>query len=297
MAKHLGRDLFSPPPPAPPRHARQTTQDKPPALGADLRERATNVWESAVAIEGTAAEAYLRGRSLQVSGRVLRFHGACPYTRFVDGEPVTIEVPALVGLFREIHSDEPLAILRLALTADGGKAGFKPASLALGPAEGCAIKLTPDDEVTAGLTIGTSMESVLAGMMLGFRPAWALGSASRLKTFPVLAGIESLTVLADHEVGGAAQTAARAVAARWVAAEREVLRVDVGQDIADLVSWKTRDPAALSDAAGRKLRTASDASVLASQTAGRKPSAEPEARTWRAAKPMATISRPPGRTS
>jgi hypothetical protein len=40
--------------------------------------------------------------------------------------------------------------------------------------------LSADDEVTIGLTIGEGPETVLAGMMLGFKPARALCSSGRL---------------------------------------------------------------------------------------------------------------------
>ncbi len=40
--------------------------------------------------------------------------------------------------------------------------------------------------------------------------------------FPMLAGIEALNIVADHDVNGAGEKAAREVAERWLAARREV---------------------------------------------------------------------------
>ena len=73
-------------------------------------------------------------------------------------------------------------------------------------------------------------------MMAGFRPLWATYSAEAMARFPVLPGIEALTVLADHDQAGliAAQTCAE----RWVAAGREVLirwPDGLGDDYADEV--------------------------------------------------------------
>jgi putative DNA primase/helicase len=105
------------------RHARQ---DKPAAAEApDTRECARRIWQASQAIEGTPAEAYPRNRGLDgadgMSGRVLRYHGACPFHRFEAGEKIAIKVPALVCLFRDIHTDEPTAIHRIAITPDGAR--------------------------------------------------------------------------------------------------------------------------------------------------------------------------------
>jgi putative DNA primase/helicase len=231
-----------------PRDVRQARQDKPAAAEApDMRECARCIWQASQAIEGTPAQAYLQNRGLEVndgvSGRVLRYHAACPFHRVEDGKKIHVEVPALVALFRSIVGDEPMAIMRTAITLDGRKADLSPAKLSLGPADGSAVKLSANDEVTIGLTLAEGIETALAGLMLGFAPAWALCSSGRIRTFPVLPGVEALTVLVDHDdeaksKAGAGQVCARQVSKVWTAAGREVLRVVpdlVGQDMADLV--------------------------------------------------------------
>jgi hypothetical protein len=50
---------------------------------------------------------------------------------------------------------------------------------------------------------------------------WAAGDAGGIRHFPVLAGIECLTVWADTDDGGAGMAAARACATRWSLAGRE----------------------------------------------------------------------------
>ncbi len=57
----------------------------------------------------------------------------------------------------------------------------------------------------------------LAAMAQGYRPMWALTGANALADFPVLGGVEVLTV-----IGGDAR-AVEEVSARWRGAGREVL--------------------------------------------------------------------------
>jgi hypothetical protein len=149
----------------------------------------------------------------------------------------------MIALFRSIAGDEPVAIHRTALTLDGHKAPLENTKLTLGPVEGAAIKLSPDAEIASGLAIGEGIETTLAGMALGFAPAWALGNSGKIGRFPVLPGIESLTILVDHDdvakaKRGAGQVQARECSARWTAAGREVFRVtpvQVGTDMNDLL--------------------------------------------------------------
>lgn len=59
--------------------------------------------------------------------------------------------------------------------------------------------------------------SVMQGF--GWRPVWAATSAGAIKRFPVLAGIEALTIFADPDTAGT--QAARDCAARWVESGRK----------------------------------------------------------------------------
>jgi hypothetical protein len=90
-------------------------------------DRALVLWNEAVPIGGTIAEIYLINRGIRklpegVDNSVLRFHPQCPF-----GEKT--HYPCLIALMREIHSNEPRAIQRTALTAVGKKIG----RLTLGP--------------------------------------------------------------------------------------------------------------------------------------------------------------------
>jgi hypothetical protein len=107
-----------------------------------------------------------------------------------------------------------------------------------GQTDGCAIKLAADEDVTEGLTVGEGIETVLAGMALNFRPAWALGAANSIAKFPVLSGVDCLTILVDRDASGTGQASALECSRRWTKAGREVFRIvpaTLGADMADIV--------------------------------------------------------------
>lgn len=190
------------------------------SAGADNSSRAVELWNASVDPRRTLAERYLRGRGLElppdVASRVVRFHAACPRRK----EDNTFERrPAMLTAFRTIVGDRLIAVHRTFLTADGKKIDRQM----LGPVKGAAIKIDADENVEQGLMIGEGFETCLAARMLGFRPAWALGSAGAIADFPVLSGIDVLTILAETDDSGANAKAMRACGNRWAAADREVI--------------------------------------------------------------------------
>lgn len=212
---------------------------------ADRIARALSIWHQGRPITGTIAEAYLLqrgidlgGSPLATAGEVLRFHPNAP----MQGERGPERHPALLALFRCITADVPKAITRIALRPDGfGKANIPRQKQFLGPVSGAAIKLDSDAEVTGGLHIAEGVETGLAIWQGGGRPVWALGSAGAIERFPVLAGIESITVCADNDPAGL--RAARNCAERWRSAGREVFLKypnTAGDDFADLAAEGAR---------------------------------------------------------
>jgi hypothetical protein len=202
--------------------------------GLVLRSSAENsalaerIWRESVDPRGTLVEAYLASRNIRlpdhVAGATIRSH---PSLWRPSGE----RAPGMVALFRNIHTNEPQAIHRTFLAADGTKLEKKM----LGPALEGAIKLDPDEEVANGLVAGEGIETCLSGAQIGFRPTWALGSAGALGRFPVLAGVHGLTILAEDDEANA--RAVRACAERWHVARREVIiaRDLQGGDLNDTV--------------------------------------------------------------
>ncbi|MGB3042315.1 MAG: toprim domain-containing protein [Xanthobacteraceae bacterium] len=167
--------------------------------------RAMSYWNRSVDPRGTVVEEYLRSRCIAlpdgVAGDVIRF---CASPRM------------MVALMRDIHTDEPCGVHRTFLTPEGAKVEKRM----LGRAKGAAIKLSPDEDVTHGLHIGEGIESTLSFMMAGYAPAWALGSAGAVKAFPILSGIEALTIFAENDAASA--DSADTCGERWIEADREV---------------------------------------------------------------------------
>jgi hypothetical protein len=62
---------------------------------------------------------------------------------------------------------------------------------------------------------------------------WSTGSKSLMRTFPPLAGIECITILADHDKNGTGCEAAVACASAWRQARKEA-RIFMWDKIGDL---------------------------------------------------------------
>ncbi len=80
----------------------------------------------------------------------------------------------MIAVMRDIVTNEPRAIHRTALKPDGiGKAEMadrgSPKRM-LGPAAGCAVKLSDDAEVTYGLGVAEGIENGLAALCSGWSP-------------------------------------------------------------------------------------------------------------------------------
>lgn len=189
---------------------------------------ALRIWGESIPASGTLAETYCRARvaSLPVevfAADALSFHPACPFKNKATGE--TFRLPTMIALLRDVVMDAPRGIHRTALRPDGGGKADMPdgddPKRMLGTAKGCAVKLSPDEEVTQGLAITEGIETGLSIYALGIRPVWCVGSAGNIQYFPVLEGIKSLTIYADHDTNHAGQRAAIACAKRWRDAGRE----------------------------------------------------------------------------
>ncbi|RYB01302.1 DUF7146 domain-containing protein [Lichenibacterium ramalinae] len=196
--------------------------------------RAVAIWNEAGPASGSIVQRYLSSRGLSLDlvdniHEVVRFHPRCPWRD--QAEDRTIYVPAMVALMRSITTDEPQAVHRTRLSAEGAKVDRRM----LGIAAGAAVKIDSDDAVTMGLSVGEGIESCLAARQLGFQPVWALASAGSISALPVLGGVEALTLLAENDP--ASDRAISQCAARWHAAGREVTVVtpNFGSDLNDAI--------------------------------------------------------------
>jgi putative DNA primase/helicase len=180
-------------------------------------------WNNARPIAGTLAETYLSRRGLAFSDRVGRVLRYAPHRARRHPESDGLEHhPALLAALHDIRTGEQCGIVNVYLRSDGAdRLRDRKGKTTTGRARGAAIMLSPFDEPTYGLTVGEGAETGIALLMTGLAPVWALGGSGNLRSFPVLAGIEALTLAADADRPG--QQAAGAVATRWRRAGREVV--------------------------------------------------------------------------
>jgi phage/plasmid primase-like uncharacterized protein len=230
IATLTGERLPMEPAPSPPRRD-PNQEDCGKRIGNALR-----IWNEASSVSGTLAAAYLTGtRCVDISAlpeidEVLRFHPRCTF-----GDE---RLPCLLALMRDIKTDEPIGIIRTAISSCGEKLDRKM----FGRKAGAAVKLWPDATVTHGLVVGEGLETTARAATRIYRgtllqPAWSLCDAGNLTAFAPLPGIEFLTILTDHDANRAGENAAEACARSWLTAGREVELLvphQVGADFADL---------------------------------------------------------------
>lgn len=205
-------------------------------------ERARTIWREAIPIAGTYADDYLqcRLRTRQIPDDVLRnpsfrFHPA-PY---YGAEEVEGSDGALIALMRDPVTGDGTGIHRTFVSATCrrlekrmlGKRG--------------AVMLTPFEDVSHGLAICEGIETGLAVRQnFGWGTIWCSLSAGALGVFPVIGGVECLTIFADNDLPDrkgrqAGQSAAMRCAERWQEAGRSVEIITPtrgGADFADAVA-------------------------------------------------------------
>ena len=205
---------------------------------------AMRLWEQAQPITGTPGIQYLadiRGIDTDMLRAgveaVLRFHPCCPFG------PGT-QVPCLIALYRDVETDTPAGIHRIALTPEilaGGKVERRMLGCWPTPR---AIKLWP---ATTQLFLGEGIETVLAAATrlqhrgAPMQPAWAAGTGGNITKFPILPNVKKLILLVDYDPIG--EACAEACRQRWMEAARDVLRLRPqrsGSDFNDLVLEKLR---------------------------------------------------------
>jgi putative DNA primase/helicase len=208
----------------------RTPIETPPAdLGEDdaaNRRSADRIMRDLVPIRGTLGERYLaEARKIDtdaladVLGRVgaLGWHPSVYFnepTHALNGK----RLGAIIAIMSDaITAESTGGISRTYLDADGRKLGK---AKGLGPAG--VIRLSLDEDVLGGLFLAEGLETSLDTMARGKRPMWAAGSTAIMSRFPVLAGVEALTILADRDEHRAGEIAAADAAERWRDAGRAV---------------------------------------------------------------------------
>jgi hypothetical protein len=153
-----------------------------------------------------------------------------------EGHPLDGQkLGAIIGIMTDPVTAQPTgAISRTYIDGNLRKIGK---AKTLGTGRGI-IRLSRDDEVEEGLHLAEGIETALSAAVSKrkFRPIWSVGSAPIMAAFPVLGGVETLTLLIDHDAAG--ERAARETEARWLEAGREVLIYrpkTPGHDFNDLI--------------------------------------------------------------
>lgn len=192
------------------RHHRQvaeqlfTPKAKPDRQPDDNNQRvAMQMWRGRTPIGGTLCERYfVEQRALNVRhlhlDHVLRWHAG---------------QRCIIALMTDAITRKPTGVHRTYLDPAGAKISRKM----LGR-KGC-IRLSPDDGVALGLGLVEGVEDGLSVLLSGWAPVWVAADAGAMTKFPVLDGVESLTIFADADTAGV--SAAQQCSARWIATGRE----------------------------------------------------------------------------
>jgi DNA primase len=180
---------------------------------------ALSLWRSAVAIEGTPADTYLRRRGITVDlPPSLRFARLKPPAE--SGVAVASGrglLPAMVALVSG-PDGEPAGIQRTFLTDDGRKAASADGKVkfSLGLVRGGAIHLGPI--LQDGLALTEGAEDALSLIQMGAASAWAAAGAGMLAGLQLPSDVRSVVIGGDNDDAGrfAAENAATAMTRRGV---------------------------------------------------------------------------------
>lgn len=194
-----------------------TVKRKPKGLNRD----ALNAWNSAFSLENSIAVAYFEEvRRCSIPG-----HHCCRFVPAMKHYLSGLIFPAIVSLLTDATTGTPLSLHMTFLAHDGrGKAPVEqPRLFWYGPLiGGCVVRLSPDDQVETGLTISEGLEDGQSLLDYGSAPVWACPNAGHMAKFPVLPGVEALTICADADANKAGEGAATKCMERWTAAGSEV---------------------------------------------------------------------------
>jgi phage/plasmid primase-like uncharacterized protein len=195
-------------------------------------EAAERIWTSARdAAAGSPVARYLVGRGISLlPPPALRYAPSLRRADGASGPAMVARIGDLAGALIGVHRTW------LHRGADGKWRRRDRAML--GRAAGGAVRLAPAAET---LLIAEGIETALAAMTATAQPAWSALSTSGLIALELPPIVRSVMILADHDVSGAGERAARAAAARWLAEGRRV-RIAMppasGTDMADVLAGR-----------------------------------------------------------
>jgi len=161
---------------------------------------ALDIWGECVSLCGTPGEDYfVNKRKIDIGplnvNHCLRWH---------NGQKT------IVGLMRSPLNGNPVGIQRI-YPKDGTKKMLGTKGV---------VCLTPFTEVTHGLGICEGVVDGLVLLAIEQAPIWCAMDCGSISSFPLVPGIESLTIFADNDAPGI--KAARSCNRKWADADREV---------------------------------------------------------------------------
>ena len=229
----------------------------PPRVDPDSARRAKRaggIFHAGVPLPGTPAEAYLRGRGIEISS--LRSHGALRYLSHLMHSDAQRAFPAIVAAIVALDGTL-IGVHRTWLAPDGrggwGKAPVPHAKMSFGAVAGGTIRLSsgaerlrlpfasPSEEVVIGEGIETCLS--IAGACPDLRVLCAV-SLSNLGRVELPPQIRRVILAADNDEGLAARRGlARAIEAHRAAGrEVRVARSPIGKDFNDVAQAYARPP-------------------------------------------------------
>ena len=214
-------------------------QAPPPAKPErDTAREIAFILDHARPIVGTPAEAYLRGRGLDVPDHAdLLAHLDLTHWETKSG------YPALIGIVRD-RTGNVVAIHRTYLHSDAAqpdkvaKASVTKPRMMLGKTGGGAVRLAPLGQsgvlaLSEGIETGLAVMAACPGLAV-----WATLSTSGLEQVHLPAQARRIIILADHDASGAGLRAAEMLARRLRAEAREVaiaMPPEAGDDFNDVL--------------------------------------------------------------
>ena len=237
---HTGRDLLA--------HAADLAgwspgapirQAPPPAKPErDTARELAFILDHARPIVGTPAEAYLRGRGLDVPDHAdLLAHLDLTHWETKSG------YPALIGIVRD-RTGNVVAIHRTYLQSDAAqpdkvaKASVTKPRMMLGKTGGGAVRVAPLGQsgvlaLSEGIETGLAVMAACPGLAV-----WATLSTAGMEQVHLPAQARRIIILADHDASGAGLRAAETLARRLRAEDREVaiaMPSEAGDDFNDVL--------------------------------------------------------------
>lgn len=211
--------------PAKPRSERRADDD------ADAKARgmaAQKIWQDALSVAGTTAEAYLRSR-----GITIQIPPTLRYAPNLEHRATGLRFPTMVAAV-QARDRRIIGVHRTFLKPDGsGKAGISTPKMMLGRVSGGAVRFGP---ASATLFVAEGIETALSIQQATGTTTWAALSTSGIRALALPPQVREVAICADGDEPGIA--AAKEAAERFVREGRaaRVATAPAGQDFNDVLT-------------------------------------------------------------